>query len=139
MIDKFPFLQRGTLWLFAAIFCIYMLSMSRERPWGDATPLWEVADNIAHHGTIAIKTRWPATLPLGRGGKVYGVAPVLQAAIHIPGAVLQGLANGHLPQQAQLAWRFTCHLAPALLGALTCVLFFGLCRRLGARPVSAAP
>ena len=89
MIDKFPFRQRGTLWLFAAIFCIYMLSMSRERPWGDATPLWEVADNIAHQGTIAIKTRWPATLPLGRGGKVYGVAPILQAAIHIPGAVLQ--------------------------------------------------
>jgi hypothetical protein len=138
MVDKFPFRRRGALWLFAAIFCIYMLSMSRERPWGDATPLWEVADSIAQQGTIAIKTRWPATLPLGRGGKVYGVAPVLQAAIHIPGAVLQRLAHKHLPQQAQLAWRFTCHLAPVLLGALTCVLFFGICRRLGAGPVSAA-
>jgi uncharacterized membrane protein (GlpM family) len=138
MMDKFPFRRRGGLWLFAAIFCIYMLSMSRERPWGDATPLWEVADNIAHEGTIAIKTRWPATLLLGRGGKVYGVAPVLQAAIHIPGAVLQRLAQKHVPRQAALAWRFTCHLAPVLLGALTCVLFFGLCRRLGAKPAAAA-
>jgi hypothetical protein len=138
MMDMFPFRRRGGLWLFAAIFFIYVLSMSRERPWGDATPLWEVANSIAHEGAIAIKTRWPATLPLGRGGKVYGVAPVLQAAIHIPGAVLQRLAHKHFPHQAQLAWRFTSHLAPNLIGALTCLLFFGICRRLGARPASAA-
>jgi hypothetical protein len=137
-MDMFPFRWRGGLWLFAAISFVYLFSLSRERPWGDATPLWEVADSMANRDTIAIKTRWPATLPLGRGGRVYGVAPVLQSAIHVPGAVLQRLVQEHFPRLAQLAWRFTCHLAPTLLGALTCVLFFGICRRLGARPTSAA-
>jgi hypothetical protein len=93
---------------------------------------------MVNKGTIVIKTRWPGNLPLGKDGKVYGVAPVLQAAVHIPGAYLQRLAREHLPRQTQLAWRFTCHLAPIFLGALTCVLFFGICRRLGTKPVSAA-
>jgi hypothetical protein len=138
MMDSFPFRWRGGLWLFAAICFVYTFSMSRERPWGDATPLWEVADSMVNRGTIVIKTRWPGNLPLGKDGKVYSVAPVLQAAVHIPGVLLQRLAARHIPRYSQLVWRFTCHLAPILLGALSCALFFGICRRLGTRPVSAA-
>jgi hypothetical protein len=138
MTNMFSFRRRGGLWLLVAFFLVYMFSMSRERPWGDATPLWEVANSIAREGTIAIRTRWPPTLPLGRGGKVYGVAPALQALIHIPGAVLQRLVHKHVPLQEQLALRFNTRLGPTLMGALTCLLFFGICRRLGARPASAA-
>ena len=138
MMDVFHFRRRGGLWLFAAVFCIYMLSMTREKPWGDAIPMWEMANSLAYNDSVAIKTRWPGNLPLGRGGKVYAVAPVLQGVVHIPGAVLQYQAQKHFPLLAPLVWRFTSHLATVLLGALTCLLFFGMCRRAGAKPASAA-
>ncbi|HEX7597606.1 MAG TPA: hypothetical protein VF518_05290, partial [Polyangia bacterium] len=138
MMDVFRFRRRGALWLFGAFVFVYMLSMTRERPWGDAIPMWELANNLAYNDTISINTRWPGSLPLGQGGKVYAVAPVLQGVVHIPGAVLQYYAQKYSPQNAQFAWRFTSHLATVVLGAFACVLFFGICRRLGVKPWPAA-
>jgi hypothetical protein len=126
------------MWLLAAIFFVTMFSMTRERPWADATPIWELADSMASEGSIAIHTRWPGKLPLGKDGRIYAAAPLLQGLIHVPGAFLQHRIASLSPQHAQFAWRFTSHLGTAFLGALTCVLFFGLCRRLGTRPLSAA-
>jgi hypothetical protein len=136
-MEMFRFRRRGWLWLLAAIFFVTMFSMTRERPWADATPIWELADSMATNGSISIHTRWPGKLPLGSDGKVYAAAPLLQGLIHVPGAFLQRQIAAFAPLHAQLAWRFTSHLGTALLGALTCVLFFGLCRRLGTRPLSA--
>ena len=42
--------------LFLAIFSGYLLSTSRERPWGDATPIFQVAD----YGLVA---RWEDAIP----------------------------------------------------------------------------
>ena len=138
MTSVFPFRLRGSLYLFVAIVLLYLFSTSRERPWGDATPIWEVADSIAHNHNLYAKTRWPLTLPNGKDGHLYGLAPLFQSLIHVPGAFLQReLAQVFLPYW-QISWRFTSHLAPTLLGALACVMFFGLCRRLGMRPFPAA-
>jgi hypothetical protein len=134
----FPFRWRGSFWLFGAIAFLYLFSTSRERPWGDATPIWEVADSIAHNHNLHAKTRWPTGLPNGKDGKLYGLAPLLQCAIHVPGAALQREIAGRWPAYWQITWRFTSHLAPTLLGTLSCVLFFGLCRRIGMRPIPAA-
>jgi hypothetical protein len=134
----FPFRYRGSFWLFGAIAFMYLFSTSRERPWGDATPIWEVADSIVQRHNIYAKTRWPMALPNGKNGKLYGLAPLLQCAIHIPGAAVQRGISTRWPAYWQVTWRFTSHLAPTLLGTLACVLFFGLCRRLGMRPVPAA-
>jgi len=134
----FPFRFRGSFWLFGAIALMYLFSTSRERPWGDATPIWEVADSIVHNHNLYAKTRWPMALPNGKDGKLYGLAPLLQCAIHIPGAALQREISSRWPAYWQITWRFTSHLAPTLLGTLACVLFLGLCRRLGMRPVPAA-
>ncbi len=136
-MEMFRFRRRGWWCLLAAIFFVTMFSMTRERPWADATPIWELADSMANHGTISVRTRWPGKLPLGSDGKVYATAPLLQGLIHVPGAFLQRHISAAAPLHAQLAWRFTSHLGTAILGALTCVLFFGLCRRLGSRPLSA--
>jgi hypothetical protein len=132
------FRLRGNFWLFGAIFFLYLFSTSRERPWGDATPVWEVADSIANAHNLHAKTRWPSALQNGKDGHLYGIAPVLQSAVHVPGAYLQHKVATIFPTYWQIAWRFTAHLAPTVLGALTCVLFFGLCRRLEMAPVAAA-
>jgi hypothetical protein len=134
----FPFRWRGGFWLFGAIAFLYLFSTSRERPWGDATPIWEVADSIVHNHNLYAKTRWPMGLQNGKNGKLYGLAPLLQCAIHIPGVALQRGISARWPAYWQITWRFTSHLAPTLLGTLACVLFFGLCRRLGMRPIPAA-
>ena len=72
MTPSFPFRARGSLWLFGAVAFLYLFSTSRERPWGDATPIWEVADSIAHSHNFHAKTRWPTTLPNGKDGHLYG-------------------------------------------------------------------
>ena len=135
---SFPFRWRGSLLLFGSIFFLYLFSTSRERPWGDATPIWEVADSISRSHNFHAKTRWPPTLPNGKDGHVYGLAPLLQTLIHVPGATLQRKIAAAYPPYWQITWRFTSHLAPTILGTLGCVLFFGLCRRLGMRPMPAA-
>jgi hypothetical protein len=134
----FPFRRRGGLWLFAAVALLYLFSTSRERPWGDATPIWEVADSIVHSHNFHAKTRWPMALPSGKDGHLYGIAPILQSAVHVPGAALQRAIVAKYPSYWQITWRFTSHLASTLLGTLACLLFFNLCRRLGMRAVPAA-
>ena len=133
-----PTRWRAEGWLFGAILFLYLFSTSSARPWGDATPVWEVADSIVHDHNFHARTRWPRTLPNGKDGHLYGLAPLLQSLVHVPGATLQRKISTAFPEYWQLAWRFTAHLAPTVLGAFGCVLFFGLCRRLGIRPWSAA-
>ena len=118
MTPRFPFRLRGSLWLFGAVAMLYLFSTSRERPWGDATPIWEVADSIAHSHNFHAKTRWPMALPNGKDGNLYGLAPLLQSAIHVPGAFLQRQIAKVFPPFWQITWRFTSHLAPTLLGTL---------------------
>jgi len=134
----FPFRWRGRFWLFGTIAFLYLFSTSRERPWGDATPIWEVADSIGHAHNFYAKTCWPMALPNGKDGRLYGLAPLFQCLVHVPGAMLQRQLSKLFPAYWQIAWRFTSHLAPALLGTLACIMFFGLCRRLKMRPIPAA-
>jgi hypothetical protein len=138
MTPAFPFRVRGSLWLFGAVFFLYLFSTSRERPWGDATPIWEVADSMAHSHNFHAKTRWPMTLANGKDGHLYGLAPLLQCAVHVPGAFMQRQLAKVFPKHWQITWRFTSHLASTVLGTLACLLFFRLCRRLGVRPIPAA-
>ena len=138
MRPLFPFRLRGSLFLFAAILSLYLFSTSRERPWGDATPIWEVADSIAYSHNFHAKTRWPLTLPNGKDGHLYGLAPLFQSVIHVPGAYLQRQIAKVFVNYWQISWRFTSHLAPTLLGTLACLMFFGLCRRLRMKPIPAA-
>jgi hypothetical protein len=133
-----PTRWRAEGWLFGAILFLYWFSTSSARPWGDATPVWEVADSIVQSHNLHAKTRWPGTLPNGKDGHLYGLAPLLQSLVHVPGAALQRKISTEFPSYWQIAWRFTSHLATTMLGAFGCVLFFGLCRRIGIRPWPAA-
>lgn len=114
-----------------AVFCFYMLTSSREPAWGDARPMWETADRLVQHGAIDIKTRWPDDMPPGRDGKTYVITPIGAVLVHVPGAALTAMAHGLAPKHDVLMKPLFTHLAPALLGALACVLFFGLLVDLG--------
>src|SRR6478672_8806698 len=124
-------MRAWSLAIFVAAFCVFMVAGSREPAWGDAHPMWEVAERMVQHGAIDITTRWPDDMPPGRNGKTYGITPIGANLMHVPGAAIAGLAHAAAPSQDTLVRPLCTHLAPALLGALACVLFFGLLCDLG--------
>jgi len=127
---------RPGMYLFVAVACLNFASMSREVPWGDARPVYEVAESLIHGRGVAVPTRWPSDAPTGRGGKYYAAQPVLPSLLHLPGVSLRALFyNIHVgPEVAHLLDALCCHLACSLLGALVVLLFFRLCLRHGASP-----
>jgi hypothetical protein len=125
--------------LFFSVFWMTMIGTSRERPWGDAHPIYDVAEALVERHEVSIDTRWPPSIPVGRNKKIYAVSALLPSLVHIPGAVvrhyvLKVAATRPPPQRAaiaELSLPMCAHLGPAALGALTCLLFFSLCGRLG--------
>lgn len=110
--------------------------MSREVAWGDARPIYEVAESVWAGKGVAVNTRWPSNAPPGRAGKYYAAQPWMTSLVHLPGAGIRQLI-GHLhpsPEIAHLLAAFGCHLAGTLLGALTALFFFHLCLTHGASP-----
>jgi hypothetical protein len=129
-------LDAGLKWaiaIFTAVFAWNLLTSGREVAWGDARSMWEVAAKVADSEGIAIKTRWPVDIPAGEDGKTYGIAPIGPSLVHVPGAYLAGTVQRHEPKLGPLVRPLAVHLAPAALGALACVIFFGLLVDLGAR------
>jgi hypothetical protein len=127
---------RPGLLLFVAVACLYFASMSREVPWGDARPVYEVALSMVRGEGVSVQTRWPSDVPPGRAGKYYAVQPWLPSLAHLPGAALRGVTwlLRTSPEVAHLLDVLSCHLAGGLLGALVAWLFFRLCLRHGATP-----
>src|SRR5688572_23548239 len=117
--------------IFVAVFGLYLLTSSREPAWGDGRPMWEVADRLVQHGAIDIKTRWPDDMPPGRNGKTYGIAAIGTVLVHTPGVALAAATHAAAPRHDTLLRPIFTHLAPAALGALACLVFFGLLRDLG--------
>jgi hypothetical protein len=127
---------RPGVYLFVAVVCLYFASMSRETPWGDGRPIYDVAESMIRGEGVAVKVRWPSDAPPGRNGKYYAAQPWVPSLVHLPGAALHGsLWYLHMrPELAHLSAVFACHLAGTLLGGLVVWLFFRLCRRHGASP-----
>jgi len=122
------------LLLFVAVACLNVASMSREVPWGDARPVYEVAESLVAGQGVWVKTRWPPDASPGRGGHFYAAQPFLPSLLHVPGAALHTLL-GHLgpsPEIARVLDAFACHLAGSLVGAFVVWLFYLLCLRHGA-------
>jgi hypothetical protein len=122
------------LLLFVAVACLNFASMSREIPWGDARPVYEVAESLVEGHGLAVRTRWPPDADPGRGGRYYAVQPLLPSLLHLPGAGLRSLALHFKmgPEVSHIVDALACHLAGGLLGALVVWLFFRLCLRHGA-------
>jgi hypothetical protein len=121
---------RWNLAIFVAVFAFNLLTTSRETEWGDARGMWDVADHMCE-GRIDTTIRWPDDIPPGPDGKYYGITPIGTSIVHVPGAALARLGHWVSPRHDKLVRPLAVHLAPALLGALACVIFFGLLRDLG--------
>ena len=124
------------LYLFMAVACLYFATMSREVPWGDARPVYEVAVSMVQGRGVSVPMRWPSDMEPGRDGKFYGPHPWLPSLLHVPGVAARALVQKFKmdPDVAHIMDVFSCHLAGGLLGALSAWLFFLLCLRHGASP-----
>jgi hypothetical protein len=124
------------LYLFLAVAGLNFATMSREVPWGDARPVYEVAVTMVQGRGVSVPTRWPSDADPGRDGKFYGPHPWLPSLLHLPGVAVRALLMRFPmgPDVAHIVDVFSCHLAGGLLGALTAWLFFLLCLRHGASP-----
>lgn len=110
----------------------YLLVGSREPPWGDARVMYDVADAIVDRHQVSIATEWPPMSHRGPDGKIYSQYALGPSLVSVPGRWLRDhLAEPHAGS-AKLVKVITAHLGQAVMGALTCMLFFGLCRKLGA-------
>lgn len=119
----------------AILLCLtgcFLLIGSREPPWGDARIMYEVAENLALRQQVAVKSEWPPMSHKGKDGKVYSQYALGPSLVSVPGVWLRDRLAPRTSPSAPLARVVTSHLAQAVMGALTCMLFFGLCRRLGA-------
>jgi hypothetical protein len=124
--------------VFVAFTCLYLLTANRSPPFGDARPMWEAAENLVRHGSLAIELRWPVNAPAGVGGRYQPVAALLAVLVHVPGALLQRVLVGVAPDRAQPFVAVTSQLAPILIGASVPAFFFRLLGRLGYTPRQAA-
>lgn len=117
--------------VFISFVALYLLTASRSVPVGDARPMWEAAENLVRHGSLAIELRWPVNAPPGVGGHYYPVAALLAVLVHVPGALLQRGLAALAPERAAQFVAVTSQLAPLLLGAALPAVLFRLLGRLG--------
>jgi hypothetical protein len=115
--------------IFVTTFAVYLLSSGREPPWGDANVQYMVAESLVHRGAIDIPRPWPDDLPRGSGGKFYSTYPLVTSLLQVPGLVMLDGTAALAPGARGFARPLTSHLACSALGALTCLLFFRLCRQ----------
>jgi hypothetical protein len=125
-----PLSRRLGLAVFCSFFFLFLLSTSREPPREEGRAIAVVAASLLS-GSLAVPERWPETAPAGRKGRLYSVAPILPSLMHLPGAAIHRLASPRWPEASAGIQALTGHVGPALVGALTCWLFFHLLLSLG--------
>jgi hypothetical protein len=130
--------RRIALGIFLTALSVYLLSSGREPPWGDGHVQYMVTKSLLDHGGLDVPKPWPDDLPPGRDGKFYSTYPILTSAVQLPGlALLRGVESAGKGVRP-FAEPLTTHLAPALFGALACLLFYKLCRQRRLDPVASS-
>ncbi len=122
--------RRLELAVFVTLFAFFLLTGSRERPWGDAQVMWEVAESIVARGRIDIAYEWPPMSHRGADGNVYSQYALLPSLVQIPGAVLLQYLGARSDDARTFWWPMCAHIAPGTLAASGCVVFFRVVRQL---------
>src|SRR5664279_407961 len=110
-------LQTGRLYLgiFLAVFFLLLLLGGRTPPYNDGKQIFDHAENLVYKGQIGID--------VGGGAKFYSPRPILVSLIHVPDVVLRRAVSSVFPAADSVTRLVTSHVVPAILTALTCVLY----------------
>jgi hypothetical protein len=120
--------------LFAFFFFAFMLLTSREPPWADAHVVYDTTQALVDRGGLDVHTEgghpWFYAF---RGGRKYGVFPLGNVVAMVPSYLTYKAAMRFFPKLPDKpTFALAAHVAPSLMMAASCVLFFHLCRRRGA-------
>lgn len=118
----------------ALLFFLFFLLMSREPPWGDARITFETARALLDRGSLDLQIDAPSYFFTVYAGKKYGFATLGNVLASLPSLLLYRALSALSSQPLPALYALCSHVSAALLMALTCGLFFGLCRSRGARP-----
>jgi hypothetical protein len=121
--------------IFAFLFFAFMLVTSREPPWADAHVVYDTTQNFVDHASLDVHLEsGPPWFYVHRAGKKYGVFPLGNVVAMVPSYVSYKLLAkiSALPDKPIFA--FAAHIAPSLMMAAACALFFLILRRRGATP-----
>jgi hypothetical protein len=124
---------------FVFLFCAYAATTSRELPWGDAGPMFRVAERLVARGEVSTDMPWPPSAPAtGRGGRFYALNPLVPSLIHIPGVLIRNAAVQIAPATGPYVRAMACHVGPAAMGALACLFLYLIALELGVSRRAAA-
>lgn len=119
--------------IFAFLFFAFMLLTSREPPWADAHVVYDTTQNFVDHAALDVHLEsGPPWFYVHRDGKKYGVFPLGNVVAMVPSYLSYKLLAKipGLPDKPIFA--FAAHVAPSLMMAAACALFFVMMRRRGA-------
>lgn len=119
--------------IFLFLFCAFMLVTSREPPWADAHVVYDTTENFVDHAALDVRLEsGPPWFYAHRNGKKYGVFPLGNVIAMVPSYLSYKLATKlfeSLPDKPTFA--LAAHVAPSLMMAAACALFFVIARRRG--------
>jgi hypothetical protein len=118
--------------IFWFLFFAFMLLTSREPPWADAHVVYDTTENFVDNASLDVRLEsGPPWFYAHRGGKKYGVFPLGNVVAMVPSYVAYKLLAKipQLPDKPTFA--LAAHIAPSLMMAAACALFFLVARRRG--------
>jgi hypothetical protein len=118
--------------LFVFLFCAFMLLTSREPPWADAHVVYDTTQGLVDYGELDVHLdSGPPWFYAHRAHRKYGVFPLGNVVAMIPSYLSYKLLRKvpHLPDKPTFA--LAAHVAPSLMMAAACALFFVVLRRRG--------
>jgi hypothetical protein len=122
--------------IFLFLFCAFMLLTSREPPWADAHVVYDTTENLVDNARLDVRLEsGPPWFYVHRDGKKYGVFPLGNVIAMVPSYVVYKLA-AKIPQllPEKPTFALAAHVAPSLMMAAACALFFLVARRRGLSP-----
>lgn len=119
--------------IFVFLFFAFMLLTSREPPWADAHVVYDTTENLVDHGHINVRLNsGPPWFYAHRDGKRYGVFPLGNVVAMVPSYLVYKVASKIPGMPDKPTYALAAHVAPSLMMALACALFFVVARRRGA-------
>jgi hypothetical protein len=114
------------------VLALVLLLTGREPPRSDAGVVYDVAVQLATHGSIALDREWPPMSHRGPDERIYSLFAIAPSLAQVPGVWLREGLDRLAPHAAALSLVLTSHVVPAASIAIACAMLFAAVRRRGA-------